>query len=65
VSYEEQERKTLARIKQWLNYAHHRGTISWFDAVKRVGTVAELGRVFDALNAPRRPGSALSSVFHI
>lgn len=31
----ESERRTLSRLKQWLNYAHKRGVIDWFHAVKR------------------------------
>jgi tRNA-dihydrouridine synthase C len=31
----ESERRTLSRLKQWLNYAHKRGAIDWFHAVKR------------------------------
>jgi tRNA-dihydrouridine synthase C len=31
----ESERRTLSRLKQWLNYAHKRGEINWFDEVKR------------------------------
>lgn len=38
----EAERRTLSRIKQWLNYAHKRGSVSWFDAVKRCRDVREL-----------------------
>lgn len=38
----ESERRTLSRLKQWLNYAHKGGVVSWFDGVKRVETVSEL-----------------------
>lgn len=31
----EADRRTVARMKQWLNYAHKRRTIGWFDAVKQ------------------------------
>jgi tRNA-dihydrouridine synthase len=40
----ESDRRTLSRVKQWLNYAHHKGSITWFDAVKRVRDTAELQR---------------------
>lgn len=40
---QEADRRTLSRVKQWLNYAHHRGTISWFDSIKRVQDTKELG----------------------
>lgn len=32
----ESERRTLSRLKQWLNYAHKRGEIDWFHTVKRI-----------------------------
>jgi tRNA-dihydrouridine synthase C len=35
----EAPRRTLSRMKQWLNYAHHRGTVSWFHTVKRIEDV--------------------------
>lgn len=38
----ESDRRTLSRVKQWLNYAHHRGAISWFDSVKRAQDTEEL-----------------------
>jgi tRNA-dihydrouridine synthase C len=44
-NYQESDRRTLSRVKQWLNYAHRRGTISWFDYVKRVRDTNELGRL--------------------
>ena len=31
----EAERRTVARMKQWLNYAHKRRAIEWFDSVKQ------------------------------
>ncbi len=33
------EAQLLARLKQWLGYAHRRRVISWFDTVKRVTSV--------------------------
>jgi tRNA-dihydrouridine synthase C len=44
---QESDRRTLSRVKQWLNYAHHRGTISWFDQVKRAQDTKELGVLLD------------------
>jgi tRNA-dihydrouridine synthase C len=41
-SAKESDRRTLARVKQWLNYAHKRGSISWFDSIKRARDSAEL-----------------------
>lgn len=38
----ESERKTTSRIKQWLNYAHHKGQVRWFDRVKRLESSAEI-----------------------
>ncbi len=35
----ESERRTLSRIKQWLNYARHKGMVSWFDSIKRLESV--------------------------
>ena len=32
----ESERRTISRIKQWLNYARHKGLVQWFDTVKRL-----------------------------
>ncbi len=45
----EADRRTVARVKQWLNYASHRRAITWFDRVKRVQDTRELLAVFDAL----------------
>jgi tRNA-dihydrouridine synthase C len=39
----ESDRRTLSRVKQWLNYAHHRRAISWFDQIKRARDTRELG----------------------
>jgi tRNA-dihydrouridine synthase C len=38
----EPERRTLSRIKQWLNYAHHKGEVRWFDVVKRLESVSDV-----------------------
>lgn len=35
----ETERRTLSRVKQWLNYAHHKGEVRWFDRVKRLESI--------------------------
>lgn len=40
----EAERRTLSRIKQWLNYASKKGSIAWFDSVKRSRDIRELLR---------------------
>lgn len=37
----ESERRTLARMKQWINYAHRRGDAPWFSSVKRLTQVDE------------------------
>ena len=42
----EGDRRTVARIKQWLNYAHKRRTISWFDRVK---TATDSKEIFAAI----------------
>jgi len=47
----EADRRTLARVKQWLNYASHRKTITWFDQVKRSKDSAELARALDSIGA--------------
>ena len=43
----EAERRTLSRIKQWLNYASKRGSIGWFDGVKRSRDIRELQRALE------------------
>jgi tRNA-dihydrouridine synthase C len=48
-SAQEADRRTLSRVKQWLNYAHHRSTISWFDSIKRVQDTKELGKALSRL----------------
>lgn len=44
---QESDRRTLSRVKQWLNYAHHRKAISWFDVIKRAQDTKELGVLLD------------------
>lgn len=44
---QESDRRTLSRVKQWLNYAHHRKEISWFDVVKRAQDTRELATLLD------------------
>lgn len=43
------ERHLLSRLKQWLGYAHRRGVISWFDAVKRTASIPEFRKALQAL----------------
>lgn len=50
-SYGVKERFLLARVKQWLGYAHRRGTISWFDQIKRVEGIEQLSEIFARLSA--------------
>ena len=45
----EGDRKTLARVKQWLNYANHRRVIDWFDRVKRSRDSRELSMALDEI----------------
>jgi tRNA-dihydrouridine synthase C len=45
----EADRRTIARVKQWLNYASHRKTVNWFDRVKRTRDSAELVRALTEL----------------
>jgi tRNA-dihydrouridine synthase C len=49
----ESERRTLSRLKQWLNYAHKRGTIPWFDSVKRVECISEVFAQLEELSVSR------------
>jgi tRNA-dihydrouridine synthase C len=57
----ESDRRTLSRVKQWLNYANHRKTISWFDRVKRVRDTRELQLCLDLLAHEYGAGEALNS----
>lgn len=45
----ESERRMLSRVKQWLNYARHRGTFEGFDLIKRAVDSRELNRAFESL----------------
>lgn len=47
----ESDRRTLSRVKQWLNYAHHRKTICWFDTVKRARDTKELSLLLSMIEA--------------
>ncbi len=38
----ESDRRTVSRLKQWLNYAHKRRTIAWFDRVKQAQSSKDL-----------------------
>jgi tRNA-dihydrouridine synthase C len=53
----ESDRRTLSRVKQWLNYAHHKGAISWFDQVKRVRDTRELQTALNAISVNQPSGS--------
>lgn len=54
------ERHLLSRLKQWLGYAHRRGVISWFDAVKRTTSVQEFRKALQELCASEDAVSCLS-----
>lgn len=54
----EGDRRTLSRVKQWLNYAHHRGAVSWFDTVKRVRDTAELARALRTIACVEDPSES-------
>ncbi|MFN4895521.1 MAG: tRNA dihydrouridine synthase [Pseudomonadota bacterium] len=54
-SAKESDRRTLSRVKQWLNYAHHRRSISWFDSIKRAHDTRELSVLLDQIvGLPKR-----------
>jgi tRNA-dihydrouridine synthase C len=38
----ESDRRTVSRLKQWLNYAHKRKAVNWFDAVKHAQSSRDL-----------------------
>jgi tRNA-dihydrouridine synthase C len=57
-SVAESDRRSLSRVKQWLNYAHKRGAIEWFDQVKRVSDTAELERELARIEGSTAPGPA-------
>jgi tRNA-dihydrouridine synthase C len=42
VSSGEPERRTLARVKQWLSYGAKKGAVTWFGEVKRCENIASL-----------------------
>ena len=49
----EQERRTISRVKQWLNYARHKGAVRWFDSLKRLESLdAILAHLDELSNAP-------------
>lgn len=50
----ESERRTLSRIKQWLNYAHHKGCVQWFDRIKRLESIDEVVAVMGRLAREER-----------
>ncbi len=54
----EGDRKTLARVKQWLNYAHHRRVIDWFDLIKRCRDSRELSVALDTVGGNQRINQA-------
>lgn len=58
------ERQLLSRLKQWLGYAHRRGVISWFDAVKRTTSVQEFRNAFQALCASEEVAGVVSQAKH-
>jgi tRNA-dihydrouridine synthase C len=45
----ESDRRTMSRIKQWLNYAHKRGMVSCFDQVKRARDTKEFSDIISRL----------------
>jgi tRNA-dihydrouridine synthase C len=47
----EGERRTISRVKQWLNYARHKGSVRWFDSVKRLESLAAICSHIDELAA--------------
>jgi len=47
----EGERRTISRVKQWLNYARHKGCVQWFDSVKRLESLPAICSHIDQLAA--------------
>ena len=47
----EVERRTISRIKQWLNYARHKGCVRWFDSLKRLESLPAISAHIDELAA--------------
>jgi tRNA-dihydrouridine synthase C len=45
----ETERRTISRVKQWLNYARHKGAVRWFDSVKRLESLEAIVGHLDEL----------------
>jgi tRNA-dihydrouridine synthase C len=45
----EAERRTISRVKQWLNYARHKGSVRWFDSLKRLENLGEIRAHIDEL----------------
>jgi hypothetical protein len=45
----EVERRTISRVKQWLNYARHKGCVDWFDGLKRLETLEAIRTLIDEL----------------
>jgi tRNA-dihydrouridine synthase C len=57
----EADRRTLARVKQLLNYAHKRGTVKWFDRVKRCRDTSELKNILAILSEEHEVSAPTSS----
>ncbi|MEY4668546.1 MAG: hypothetical protein RL518_1245 [Pseudomonadota bacterium] len=45
----EAERRTISRVKQWLNYARHKGRVGWFDSLKRLESLDAIAVHIDDL----------------
>ncbi len=45
----ESERRTISRVKQWLNYARHKGGVRWFDSLKRLENLDAIREHIDEL----------------
>lgn len=45
----ETERRTISRVKQWLNYARHKGAVRWFDSLKRLESLEAIVGHLDEL----------------
>jgi tRNA-dihydrouridine synthase C len=45
----EAERRTISRVKQWLNYARHKGSVRWFDSLKRLESLEAIVAHLDEL----------------
>ncbi len=53
---EETERRTISRVKQWLNYARHKGAVRWFDSLKRLESLEAIVGHLDELVTAERSG---------